>query len=66
MGLPALIFILPFAVLPRNHGGREIGRVTAKQGRQHFLEVARRNPVPVKRRQKHVKAFSADAQGNRI
>src|ERR1019366_9389490 len=38
--LPELVFVLPLALQPRDHGGRKIGRVLAEQGGQDFLKVA--------------------------
>ena len=52
--LPELVFVFPFAFQPSDHGGRKIGRVLAEQGRQHFLEIARRDPAQVKRRQENI------------
>ena len=57
--LPLPIFVFPFAFQARDHRRRQIGRVLAQQGRQRFLEVARRNPAQIKSRQQRIQTLRA-------
>src|SRR3954463_11516987 len=61
--VPALVFVDPYILQPRNRGGRQTGSILAEQGRQRLLEVAGRDALQVEDRNQHLQALRAPGVG---